>query len=152
MSNRVLIINGPNLNLLGTRQPEVYGSDTLDDIRALCVARGRAAGLAVDFRQTNDEGEMVGWIQDAGSSFDGVIINAAAYTHTSVAVLDALLTLEIPVIEVHLSNIHKRDGFRQRSYVARAATGVICGLGAQGYGLALDALASRLGAAGGDAE
>ncbi len=149
MGKSILIINGPNLNMLGTRQPEVYGSDTLADIEAACVARGKALDLTIDFRQTNDEGEMVDWIQAARTDHDGIVINAAAYTHTSVAVLDALLAVEMPVIEVHLSNIHQRDEFRQHSYVAKAATGMICGLGAQGYSLALEALASRLGTNGG---
>jgi 3-dehydroquinate dehydratase II len=144
MGKSVLIINGPNLNMLGTRQPEVYGSDTLADIEAMCTAHAEGKSLNIDFRQTNDEGEMVNWIQDARTSFDAIVINAAAYTHTSIAVLDALLAVDLPIIEVHLSNIHQRDEFRQHSYVAKAATGMICGLGAQGYILALDALASRL--------
>ncbi len=148
MSNTVLIINGPNLNMLGTRQPEVYGSDTLADIERLCKEKAGQLGLSVDFRQTNDEGDMVNWIQDARTGFNAIIINAAAYTHTSVALLDALLAFEKPVIEVHLSNIHQRDEFRQHSFVAKAATGMICGLGAQGYSLALDALASRLATQG----
>jgi len=145
MANQILIINGPNLNLLGTRQPEVYGHDTLETIESACSTLGSKLGLHVDFRQSNNEGEIVDWIQEARVSHAGVIINAGAYTHTSVAILDALLSLEIPVIEVHLSNIHQRDEFRQKSYVSKAALGMICGLGAHGYELALEALARRLG-------
>ena len=144
MSKNILIINGPNLNMLGTRQPEVYGSDTLADIEAMCSDHGQGLSLSIDFRQTNDEGEMVTWIQESRATHDAIIIIAAAYTHTSVAVLGALLAVEMPVIEVHLSNIHQREEFRQHSYVAKAATGMICGLGAQGYTLALDALANCL--------
>lgn len=149
MGKSVLIINGPNLNMLGTRQPDIYGSDTLADIESMCVERGNELGIAIDFRQTNDEGEMVNWIQGARPTHDAIVINAAAYTHTSVALLDALLAVEMLIIEVHLSNIHQRDEFRQHSYVAKAATGMICGLGAQGYSLALDAIASRLETNGG---
>lgn len=145
MANKVLIINGPNLNLLGTRQPEVYGHDTLETIETACAALGASLDLDVDFRQSNNEGEIVDWIQEARTGHAGMIINAGAYTHTSVAILDALLSLEIPVIEVHLSNIHQRDEFRQNSYVSKAAMGMICGLGAHGYELALEALARRLG-------
>lgn len=140
-----MIINGPNLNLLGTRQPDVYGHDTLETIQDACAALGAKLNLEVDFRQSNNEGEIVDWIQEARASHAGMIINAGAYTHTSVAILDALLSLDIPVIEVHLSNIHQRDEFRQKSYVSKAAMGMICGLGAHGYELALEALARRLG-------
>lgn len=137
---RILILNGPNLNLLGSREPEVYGKESLADIQSLCEAEAKQCGLSVDFRQSNHEGELVEWIHEAGRDFDGVIINAAAYSHTSVAILDALLALTIPVIEVHLSNIYKRDEFRHHSFVSAAAKGVICGLGSQGYALALRAL------------
>lgn len=136
----ILILNGPNLNLLGSREPEVYGKESLADIQSLCEAEAKQCGLSVDFRQSNHEGELVEWIHEAGRDFDGVIINAAAYSHTSVAILDALLALSIPVIEVHLSNIYKRDEFRHHSFVSAAAKGVICGLGSQGYALALRAL------------
>ncbi len=140
----ILVINGPNLNLLGTREPEIYGTATLDDIRAATVAQAKRHGLTADFRQSNDEGELVDWIQDARTGAAGIIINAAAYTHTSVAILDALQACGKPVIEVHLSNIFKRESFRHHSYVSPAATGVICGLGAQGYVLAVDAMADLL--------
>lgn len=141
----VLIINGPNLNMLGVREPSVYGRETLGDIETTCAERAEALELSVDFRQSNDEGEIVGWIQEARSAHDGIIINAGAYSHTSIAVLDALQAAELPVIEVHLSNIFRREPFRHHSYVSLAATGVICGLGAQGYLLALDAMARLIG-------
>ncbi len=144
MTSAILVINGPNLNLLGTREPEIYGTTTLDDLKAVTTAQAKRHGLAADFRQSNDEGELVTWIQDARTSAAGIIINAAAYTHTSVAILDALQACGKPVIEVHLSNIFKRESFRHHSYVSPAATGVICGLGAQGYVLAVDAMADLL--------
>ena len=144
MSRNVVVLNGPNLNLLGQREPEIYGRGSLDDLKVATVARGKTHGLAVDFRQTNDEGELVTAIQTARSSAAGIIINAAAYTHTSVAILDALLASDLPVIEVHLSNIYKREEFRHHSYVSRAATGVICGFGVHGYELAMDAMAQIL--------
>lgn len=141
MSPTVFILNGPNLNLLGTRQPEVYGHETLADIRRLCEEHAATLGLTVDFRQTNHEGDLVTWVQEARNSAAGLIVNAAAYTHTSVALLDALLAVEKPVVEVHLSNIHKREAFRHHSYVSKAAQGMICGFGSHGYVLALDAVA-----------
>jgi 3-dehydroquinate dehydratase II len=137
----VFILNGPNLNLLGVRDPSIYGRDTLGDIEERCTARAASLDLEIDFRQTNHEGQLVDWIQEARDSADGIILNAGAFTHTSVAVLDALSAAELPVIEVHLSNIFRRESFRHHSYVSLAATGVICGLGAQGYELALDAIA-----------
>jgi 3-dehydroquinate dehydratase-2 len=137
----VLILNGPNLNMLGIRQPEVYGSETLADIEKACLAHATALGLASDFRQSNHEGDLVTWIQEARTAAAGIIINAGAYTHTSVAILDALLAAERPTVEVHLSNIHQRDSFRHHSYVSKAAKGMICGFGSHGYILALDALA-----------
>ena len=140
----VFILNGPNLNLLGVREPSIYGRDTLGDIEERCTARAAALGLEIDFRQTNHEGQLVDWIQEARESADGIILNAGALTHTSVAVLDALSAAELPVIEVHLSNIFRREGFRHHSYVSLAANGVICGFGAQGYELALDAVASLI--------
>jgi 3-dehydroquinate dehydratase-2 len=137
----VFILNGPNLNLLGVRDPSIYGSDTLGDIEERCTARASSLGLEIDFRQTNHEGQIVDWIQEARESADGIILNAGALTHTSVAVLDALAAAELPVVEVHLSNIFRRESFRHHSFVSLAANGVICGLGAQGYELALDAMA-----------
>jgi len=142
----VLIINGPNLNMLGVREPSVYGPDTLGDIEAACAERAGLLDLAVDFRQTNVEGEIVSWIQEARGGHDGIIINAGGYSHTSVAILDALRMAELPVIEVHLSNIYQREPYRHHSYISGVATGVICGLGGQGYLLALDALAGLIGA------
>ena len=140
----VSILNGPNLNLLGVRDPSIYGRDTFGDIEERCTARAAALGLEIDFRQTNHEGQLVDWIQEARESADGIILNAGALTHTSVALFDALSAAELPVIEVHLSNIFRRESFRHHSYVSLAANGVICGLGAQGYELALDAVASLI--------
>jgi len=137
----VFILNGPNLNLLGVRDPSIYGHDTLGDIEERCTARAASLGLEIDFRQTNHEGQIVDWIQEARESADGITLNAGALTHTSVAVLDALAAAELPVVEVHLSNIFRRESFRHHSFVSLAANGVICGLGAQGYELALDAMA-----------
>ncbi len=141
---KVLILNGPNLNMLGTRQPEVYGTATLDDIDAACRARAEELGLEVECRQSNGEGELVGWIQQAPGAADGIIMNPGAYTHTSIAILDALLAADLPLIEVHLSNIHKREDFRHHSFVSKAAQGVICGFGARGYLMALEAMAASL--------
>ncbi len=145
MTATVMVLNGPNLNLLGTREPDIYGTETLESIEAACRKRAGDLGLAVEFRQSNNEGDLVDWIQEAGGSHQALIVNAGAYTHTSVALLDALLATGLPIIEVHLSNIHQRDEFRQLSYVSKAADGVICGLGGVGYELALDALARKLG-------
>ena len=144
----VLIVNGPNLNMLGTRQPEIYGTETLADLETLSKRHAATLKLAVDFRQSNHEGDLVTWIQEARGKASGIIINAGAFTHTSVAILDALLTVQIPTIEVHLSNIHQREEFRHNSYVSRAAKGMICGLGTKGYVLALDALADIIRAQG----
>ena len=141
MADIIFVLNGPNLNLLGTRQPDVYGRDTLGDIEAACTARAAELGLVVDFRQSNLEGELVGWIQEARGKAAGIVLNAGAYTHTSIAILDALQAVALPVIEVHLSNVFRREAFRHRSYVSLAATGVICGFGKRGYLLALEALA-----------
>ena len=141
---KVLILNGPNLNLLGTREPEIYGSATLDEIEADCRARAAERGLSIDCRQSNSEGQLVDWIQAARNECDALILNPGAYTHTSIAILDALLAVGLPVVEVHLSNIHKREDFRARSYVSKAAFGVIAGFGKASYVLALDALAERL--------
>ena len=141
---QIAVLNGPNLNLLGLRQPEVYGSATLDDVETLCAETAEAVGLAIDFRQTNGEGELITWVQECRGRAAGIVINPAGYTHTSVALMDALLAVELPVIEVHVSNIHRREDFRRHSYVSRAATGVICGLGVRGYALALSAMAELL--------
>ena len=141
---KVLILNGPNLNLLGAREPAVYGKDTLADVGKLCADECARLGFESDFRQSNHEGELVDWIQEARGTADGIVINAGALTHTSVALLDALLSAELPVMEVHLSNIYTRDSFRHHSYISRAARGVICGLGPFGYLCALDALKRHL--------
>ena len=141
---KVLVLNGPNLNLLGTREPAVYGTTTLADIEAQCRQQAKTLGLTIDFRQSNSEGELVDWIQGARGGVAGIVLNPGAYTHTSVAILDALLAVGLPVIEVHLSNTHKRESFRQQSYISRAAEGVICGFGAHGYLLALQAMAALL--------
>jgi len=140
----VFVLNGPNLNMLGQRQPKVYGRATLADVEKLCRARAEVLGLAVDFRQSNHEGELVGWIQEARKAAAGIVINAGAFTHTSVAILDALLTAEKPVIEVHISNVFRRETFRHHSYVSAAASGVIVGCEPLGYALALEALAGQI--------
>ncbi len=146
MAARILVLNGPNLNMLGTREPHIYGSATLGDVETLTRARAAELGLEVDFRQSNSEGELVGWIQDARESAAGIVINAGAYTHTSVAILDALAAAELPVVEVHLSNLFKREAFRHHSYVSAAAAGLIAGFGPLGYPLALEAMSSILAA------
>jgi len=144
MSGTILILNGPNLNLSGAREPEIYGSDTIADIEAVCVAHAETLGLKVDFRQSNFEGELVTWVQEAKKAQDALIVNAGAYSHTSIALLDALLAIGKPVVEVHLSNLFKRDEFRRRSYVTAASAGLISGFGAFGYRMALDAVADIL--------
>ena len=146
----VFVLNGPNLNLLGVREPATYGYETLPDIEERCLTRAEALDLRIDFRQTNHEGQLVDWIQEARQAADGIVLNAGALTHTSVAVLDALNAAELPVIEVHLSNIFRRERFRHRSFVSLAATGVICGLGGHGYELALEAIAGLIAAAAGE--
>lgn len=146
-SSDILILNGPNLNLLGRREPEIYGRQSLDDIAAASRARAKDFGLSVDFRQSNHEGELVTWIQEARDTVRGIIINPGGLSHTSVALLDALTFAELPVIEVHLSNIHRRESFRHHSFVSSAAQGVIVGLGPQGYLLAVEAAANILKAA-----
>jgi 3-dehydroquinate dehydratase-2 len=140
----IAVLNGPNMNMLGLRQPELYGRATLDDVEALCAETAEQLGLAIDFRQTNGEGELVSWVQECRGRAAGIIINPAGYTTTSIALMDALLATELPVIEVHITNIHRREEFRQHSYVSKAAVGVICGLGIQGYALALTAMAELL--------
>lgn len=144
-TKRVLVLNGPNLNMLGVREPEVYGSETLADIEAAASAAAGRSNLALTFRQSNLEGELVSWIQEARDSQDVIIINAGAFTHTSIAILDALQLVDIPVIELHLSNIFAREEFRHHSYISKCATGVICGFGAAGYELAIEAAATLLG-------
>ncbi len=141
---RVLILNGPNLNMLGTREPEHYGTTTLAHIDAACHRRAKSLGLGLDCRQSNGEGELVDWIQEARGSAEGLVLNPGAYTHTSVAIPDALSAVGLPVIEVHLTNIHAREKFRHHSYVSKVAQGVICGFGPQSYLLALDAMAAML--------
>jgi 3-dehydroquinate dehydratase-2 len=136
-----MVLNGPNLNLLGLREPEIYGRETLADIEEACLERAGELGLQVEFRQTNHEGQLIDWIQEAREGADGIVLNAGSYSHSSIGILDALNAAEIPVIEVHLSQIYKRESFRHVSYVSRAAQGVICGLGGHGYELALIALA-----------
>jgi 3-dehydroquinate dehydratase II len=144
MLHRTLILNGPNLNLLGQREPGIYGRTTLAEIEAMCRAEGERLGLEVECRQSNGEGQLVSWVQEIPGQFAGLILNAGAYSHTSIALLDALRALKEPLIEVHLSNIYQRETFRQHSYVSLAAKGVICGFGPHGYLMALDALAALL--------
>jgi 3-dehydroquinate dehydratase-2 len=144
MPKPIFVLNGPNLNLVGVREPSIYGAETLADIGRRTEARAQAMGLAVDFRQSNSEGELVTWIQEAREQACGIILNAGAYTHTSVAILDALNAAEKPVIELHLSNVFRRESFRHHSYVSPAAQGVICGFGPKGYELAVDAMADLL--------
>lgn len=146
MPKRVLVLNGPNLNMLGIRDPKIYGSQTLADIEAMCKAEGKRLKLTVECRQSNREGELCEWIHEAYGKKDAILINPGAYSHTSIAIRDALSAVSLPTIEVHLSNIHAREEFRHFSYVSGVATGVICGLGAAGYRLALEALAEKLGA------
>ena len=145
MSRLVTVLNGPNLNLLGKRQPHIYGHETLADVEADCRALAAELGLELRFLQSNHEGQLVDWIHEARETAGGLAINPAAFTHTSVAILDALNTFEGPVIEVHISNVHKRESFRHHSYVSLRADGVIAGLGTQGYGLALRRLAHLIG-------
>jgi len=144
MAEPIYILNGPNLNLLGTREPEVYGTETLDDLRQRCERKAQALGLSVVFRQSNLEGELVTWIQEARTEASGIIVNAGAFTHTSIAMLDALLACPVPSVEVHLTNIFTREPFRHRSYISKAAKGVICGFGGLGYELAIEALAATI--------
>lgn len=147
MPSSILILNGPNLNLLGTRQPEVYGSTTLADIEEMCRAHAAPRGVTPEFIQSNHEGALVDAIHAARATHAGIILNAGAYTHTSIALMDAISSVELPVIELHLSNIHAREDFRHHSFIARVAVGVICGFGAAGYTLAIDALLGHLGRA-----
>ena len=147
MPKTVYVLNGPNLNLLGTREPEIYGRATLADIEKLCRTTAERHRLAVEFRQSNHEGQIIDWIQEASKEkAAGLVINPAGYSHTSVAILDALATLEAPIIEVHLSNIHAREQFRRRSYVSQVARAVLCGFGVEGYALAISGLAAMIDA------
>ncbi|MEM6549460.1 MAG: type II 3-dehydroquinate dehydratase [Pseudomonadota bacterium] len=139
MPNPIFLLNGPNLNLLGTREPEIYGHQTLADLEAKAKVRAEARGHTVDFRQSNKEGVLVDWVQEARTGASALILNAGAYTHTSLAILDALKALSIPAIELHLSNPARREAFRHHSYVALGVTGVIAGFGPAGYSLAVDA-------------
>jgi 3-dehydroquinate dehydratase-2 len=148
MAKLVYVLNGPNLNLLGLRQPEIYGRETLADVEAACRAVASAAGFEIRFLQSNAEHQIIDWIHEARQAAAGIVINPGAFTHTSVAILDALNAFEPPVLEVHISNVHKREPFRHRSYVSLRADGVIAGFGTQGYELALMRLARLFGAAG----
>jgi len=145
MAATIFVLNGPNLNMLGKREPALYGTGTLADIEALCAARAKELGLKIDFRQDNREGVLVDWIQEAGDKASGIVLNAGAYTHTSIAIHDAIRGSGLPTIEVHLSNIFAREAFRHHSFVSPVAKGMICGLGPQGYVLALEALAAIVG-------
>ena len=140
----IAVLNGPNLNLLGSREPALYGAATIDDLEALCAETAEALDLAIDFRQTNHEGELITWVQECRDKARGLVINPGGYGHTSVALMDAILAADLPTVEVHLTNIHAREDFRHTSLISRVAQGVICGLGIRGYGLALTALAEML--------
>ena len=145
MPKPIYMLSGPNLNLLGSREPHIYGTTTLDDVRALCEARARGLGFDIVFRQTNHEGELIDWVQEARGDASALILNPAGYGHTSVALLDALRTLEIPIVECHLSNPAAREEFRRKTYVSLAATGVVSGFGARSYELAVEAAAGLIG-------
>ena len=145
MTLPVYVLNGPNLNLIGSREPEVYGRQTLSDIEKAVTQRAKKLGMEVVFRQSNHEGELVDWVQEARTKSSGVIINAGAYSHTSIALLDAFRALDKPVVEVHLSNLHQRERFRHHSYLSAVAKGVIMGFGSMGYVMALDAMATLIG-------
>jgi 3-dehydroquinate dehydratase-2 len=147
MSTTIYVLNGPNLDLLGTREPELYGSATLEDVEQLCQTTAQRHGLKAIFRQSNHEGEIIEWIHEArAEKAAGLLINPAGFTTTSVAILDALLTLKAPIIEVHITNIHAREEFRRHSYVSKVARAVICGFGTEGYALAIQGLATLTGA------
>jgi 3-dehydroquinate dehydratase-2 len=147
MAKTIYVINGPNLNMLGTREPEKYGTATLADVEKLCRATAKRFGLDVVFRQSNREGELVDWIQEAhAKKAVGMVINPAGYTTTSIAIMDALLAIKLPVIEIHITNIHQRESFRHNSYVSKAAKAVICGFGVNGYALAITGVAGLIGA------
>ena len=140
MTKKILIINGPNLNLLGDREESKYGKTTLDEVKKDCELHAKKIGFTIKFEQSNIEGEIVTMIQKSKGIFDGIIINAAGYTHTSVAILDALLAIKLPTIEVHITNIYNREDFRKKSLISKAAIGIICGFGVKGYIMALDSM------------
>ena len=144
MQKPVFVLNGPNLNMLGKREPAIYGTATLEDVRKRTEAHARGRGLAIDFRQSNHEGVLIDWVHEARDAASGILLNAGAFTHTSLALLDALKAAERPVIEVHLSNIFARESFRHHSYISPAAVGVICGFGVRSYELAIDAMAALI--------
>jgi 3-dehydroquinate dehydratase II len=144
MAKPIFVLNGPNLNLLGSREPEVYGHETLADLEARCAKRAAQFGLGIDFRQSNHEGELIGWVQEARAAASGLMLNAGALTHTSVGLLDALLAVSLPAVEVHLSNVFAREPFRRHSYISRGVSGMICGFGGLGYELAIEALAAAI--------
>jgi len=147
MAKTIYVLNGPNLNSLGTREPEKYGHSTLKDVEALCRKAAQPYGLEVDFRQTNREGELVDWFHEAKvKKIAGIVINPAGYTTTSVSILDAIFAVAIPTVEVHITNIHQREEFRHHSYISKGAKAVICGFGVAGYALAIEGLASLIGA------
>ena len=140
MTKKILIINGPNLNLLGEREQSKYGKITLEQVKKNCEDHAKSLGLKIQFEQSNIEGEIVTMIQKAKGLFDGIIINAAGYTHTSVAILDALLAIKLPTIEIHITNIYNREEFRKKSLISKAAEGIICGFGVKGYTMAIDSM------------
>ena len=140
MTHKILVINGPNLNLLGTREKEKYGQSSLGDINTKCEVHAKKLGLSIEFKQSNVEGEIVNFIQEAKTKYSGIIINAGGYTHTSVAILDALLAVNKPAIELHITNIYKREDFRHKSLISKAVNGIICGMGVEGYIMALDGI------------
>ena len=144
MTKKILIINGPNLNLLGEREESKYGKNTLEELKKNCESHSKSIGLQIKFEQSNIEGEIVTMIQKAKGTFNGIIINAAGYTHTSVAILDALLAIKLPTIEVHITNIYNREEFRKKSLISKAASGIICGFGINGYIMALDSMKNQL--------
>jgi 3-dehydroquinate dehydratase-2 len=144
MAKPIYVLNGPTLNMLGTREPEIYGTQTLADVEAMTAERATALGHDIDFRQSNSEGQLVDWILEARTKASGIVLNGAAYTHTSVAMMDAISASELPVVEVHISNIFRREEFRHHSYISPVSLGVICGLGPIGYVLAVEALAAHL--------
>lgn len=146
MAKPIFVLNGPNLNLLGAREPEIYGRASLADVEKLCRAAAERFALAVEFRQTNQEGVLVDWIQEAAAKAAGIVINPAGYTTSSVAILDAILASGLPAIEVHISNIHAREEFRRQSLISKGARAVICGFGVEGYALAISGLAALIGA------
>ena len=152
MSKPIYILNGPNLNLLGTREPEIYGRMTLADVKSMCKERAKSRGLKIFFEQSNNETQIIDWVHQAIDDADGIIINPAAFTHTSVAILDALKNVPAPIIELHISNTHQREPFRHHSYVTQAATGLILGFGINGYVMAVDAMANMLEAGRGPSE